>query len=74
MAPLLLCQKGGGPMDTPISRAEHEEFSRRLEEENQRQNRRIQLLEDSVLKRWKDGTAKCGARLQDMSLLPLLVS
>lgn len=37
-------------MDTPISRAEHEEFSRRLEEENQRQNRRIQLLEDNVQK------------------------
>lgn len=37
-------------MDTPISRAEHEEFSRRLEEENQRQNRRIQLLEDNIQK------------------------
>lgn len=35
-------------MDTPISRAEHEEFRRRLEEENKRQDRRIELLEESV--------------------------
>lgn len=35
-------------MDTPITRAEHEEFKRRLEEENARQDKRISLLEDSV--------------------------
>lgn len=35
-------------MDTPITRAEHEEFRRRLEEENRRQDKRIELLEDSV--------------------------
>ncbi len=35
-------------MDTPISRAEHEEFRKRIEEENKRQNRRIELLEESV--------------------------
>ena len=35
-------------MDTPITRAEHEEFRRRLEEENQRQDKRIALLEDNV--------------------------
>lgn len=35
-------------MDTPITRAEHEEFRRRLEEENQRQDKRISLLEESV--------------------------
>jgi len=35
-------------MDTPISRAEHEEFRRRLEEENKRQDKRIELLEESV--------------------------
>lgn len=35
-------------MDTPISRAEHEEFRKRIEEENKRQNRRIDLLEESV--------------------------
>lgn len=37
-------------MDSPITRAEHEEFSRRLEEENKRQDRRIELLEQSVEK------------------------
>lgn len=35
-------------MDTPITRAEHEEFRRRLEEENRRQDKRIELLEDST--------------------------
>lgn len=35
-------------MDTPIARAEHEEFRKRLEEENARQDKRISLLEDSV--------------------------
>ena len=34
----------------PITRAEHEEFKRRLEEENARQDRRIALLEESVSK------------------------
>lgn len=37
-------------MDQPITRAEHEEFRRRLEEENSRQDRRIALLEESVSK------------------------
>lgn len=36
-------------MDTPITRAEHEEFAKRMEEENHRQNRRIELLEENVL-------------------------
>lgn len=35
-------------MDTPITRAEHEEFRRRLEEENRRQDKRISILENSV--------------------------
>lgn len=35
-------------MDTPISRAEHEEFCKRIDEENHRQNRRIELLEENV--------------------------
>lgn len=35
-------------MDTPITRAEHEEFRRRLEEENGRQDKRIELLEKNV--------------------------
>ena len=37
-------------MDTPITRAEHEEFRRRMEEEHARQNKRIELLEESVEK------------------------
>lgn len=35
-------------MDTPITRAEHEEFRRRLEEENNRQDKRIALLEENT--------------------------
>lgn len=35
-------------MDTPITRAEHEEFRKRLDDENHRQNKRIDLLEKSV--------------------------
>ena len=35
-------------MDTPITRAEHEEFKKRLDEENKRQDKRISELEDSV--------------------------
>ena len=34
-------------MDGSITRAEHEEFRRRLEEENRRQDKRIELLEDN---------------------------
>ncbi len=32
-------------MDTPITRAEHEEFRRRMEEEHSRQNKRLENLE-----------------------------
>lgn len=35
-------------MDTPITRAEHEEFRRRIDEENKRQDKRIGLLEEST--------------------------
>lgn len=35
-------------MDTPITRAEHEEFRRRIEEEHICQNRRLELLEESI--------------------------
>lgn len=35
-------------MDTPITRAEHEEFRRRMEEENSRQDKRIELLEENT--------------------------
>lgn len=34
--------------DTTISRAEHEEFAKRIEEENHRQNRRIEILEKNM--------------------------
>ena len=34
--------------NTAISRAEHEEFCRRLDEGNHRQNRRIDLLEQNI--------------------------
>ena len=35
-------------MDSPITRAEHEEFRRRMEEEHSRQNKRIGALEEAV--------------------------
>ena len=35
-------------MGDPISREEHEEFMKRIEAEDNRQNRRIELLEKSV--------------------------
>lgn len=35
-------------MDSPITRAEHEEFRRRMEEEHNRQNKRIELLEEQT--------------------------
>lgn len=35
-------------MEEGISRAEHDEFARRQDEENKRQNRRIDLLEEST--------------------------
>lgn len=35
-------------MDSSISREEHEEFKKRLDDENHRQNRRIEVLEESV--------------------------
>ncbi len=35
-------------MHTPIERAEHEEFRRRMEEEHNRTNRRLQIVEEAV--------------------------
>lgn len=35
-------------MDNPITRAEHEEFCKRMEEEDKRQNARIQHLEEQT--------------------------
>lgn len=38
----------GKPMDEYISRQEHNEFCKRMEEEDRRQNRRIDLLENTT--------------------------
>ena len=35
-------------MDEAITRAEHEEFSRRMEDWNRRQDKRLELLEENV--------------------------
>ena len=35
-------------MDNPITRAEHEEFRKRIEEANNRQDRRLSSLEENV--------------------------
>ena len=35
-------------MDSPISRAEHEEFARRMDDQERRQDKRLQLLEGVV--------------------------
>lgn len=35
-------------MDAPITRAEHEEFRKRLEADNRRQDRRIEILEENT--------------------------
>lgn len=37
-------------MDTPITRAEHEEFRRRMEEQNQRQDKRLSVIEEDLAK------------------------
>ena len=35
-------------MDTPISRGEHEEFARRIADQERRQDKRLELLEGTV--------------------------
>lgn len=40
--------KGGERMEDWISRKEHEEFCKRMEEEDHRQNKRIDILEDTT--------------------------
>ena len=35
-------------MDSPITRAEHEEFRRRMEEEHSRVNKRLEILEENT--------------------------
>lgn len=55
-------------MDTPITRAEHEEFRRRLEEENKRQDKRIELLEDNMreLNQLTTSVGKLAASVESM--------
>lgn len=36
------------PIDSPITRAEHEEFCKRIDAENNRQNQRIKFLEEQT--------------------------
>ena len=43
-----LIDNGGRNMDSSITRAEHEEFRRRMEEEHKRQNSRILSLEEQT--------------------------
>lgn len=35
-------------MDTPITRAEHEEFRKRIEERDNRQDKRLEILEENT--------------------------
>lgn len=35
-------------MDTPITRAEHEEFKQRMEAEHKRQDKRLEMIEDNI--------------------------
>ena len=51
-------------MDTPITRAEHEEFRRRIEEENKRQDKRIELLEENAKRLEVQEQVEQGKRLE----------
>ena len=55
-------------MENGISREEHQEFCKRMEEENSRQNHRIELLEGSVQQIGKLAASveKMAASLQSM--------
>ena len=55
-------------MENGISREEHQEFCKRIEEENHRQNHRIELLEGSVQQIGKLAASveKMAASLQSM--------
>lgn len=48
MCAALWPDKEDKPTDNPITRAEHEEFARRMEDEHNRQNHRINDLEKQV--------------------------
>ena len=62
-------------MEEPITRAEYEEYQKRIEDEDHRQNKRIEQLEENtkqinaltvsiekVLCLWKVKTVRCGER------------
>ena len=50
-------RKEVGSVDTPITRAEHNEFVRRVDEENKRQDKRIELLETQTKEITEQNTA-----------------
>ena len=56
-------------MDAPITRAEHEEFVKRIDAENNRQNRRIDLLEKSVqpIQDWAMSARDLATNMKNMS-------
>ena len=63
--------KEKGPMDpqSPITRGEHEEFRRRMEEDHERTNKRLLILEETV-KRIGDLTVsieKLATNMQNMT-------
>lgn len=55
-------------MDTPITRAEHEEFRRRIEEENKRQDKRLEQLEENTkrLETVNTSIEKLAANMENM--------
>lgn len=55
-------------MDETITRAEHEEFSRRLAEEAKRQDKRLELLENNVreLSRLTNSVGKLATSVESM--------
>jgi len=58
-------------MDTPITRAEHEEFRRWIEAEDKRQNRRLDLLEENINQIQKESLRQIGeltAALRELAM------
>ena len=41
-------EKGNMDLQSPITRGEHEEFRRRMEEDHDRTNKRLSILEETV--------------------------
>lgn len=55
-------------MDTAITRAEHEEFRRRMEEEHSRVNKRLEILEENTerLNRLNTSIEKLAVNMESM--------